>query len=67
MRFSILHISDLHRVLSDEINNRWLLDSVENDFSQFDKQTPIIMTPSLAIVSGDLVYGVRPGATDAVE
>jgi 3',5'-cyclic AMP phosphodiesterase CpdA len=67
MRFSILHISDLHRDLSDEINNKWLLDSLENDFAQFSQQTPIIIKPSLSIVSGDLVYGIKPGATDATE
>src|ERR1035441_5497083 len=61
MRFSILHISDLHRDLSDEINNRWLLDSLENDFNQFEKQTPTIPRPSLSIVSGDLIFGVKPG------
>jgi hypothetical protein len=64
MRFSILHISDLHRDLGDEINNRWLLDSLENDFDQFEKQTPKIISPSLSIVSGDLIYGVRPGTID---
>ena len=39
MRFSILHISDLHRDLTDEIDNRWLLDSLENDSRQFELQT----------------------------
>jgi len=65
MCFSILHISDLHRDLSDEINNRWLLDSLDADFRQFEFQTPAIQRPSLCIVSGDLVFGVRAGAPDA--
>ena len=67
MRFSILHISDLHRDLSDEINNKWLLDSLETDFHQFESQSPVIQQPSLCIVSGDLIYGVRADAADAQE
>lgn len=63
--FSILHISDLHRDLKDEIPNGWLLDSLELDFQQFDDQSPTIMRPNLCIVSGDLVYGVRPDKADA--
>lgn len=58
MRFSILHISDLHRDLSDEVSNKWLLDSLESDFDRFDEQIPRIMKPKLCIVSGDLVHGV---------
>ena len=65
MNFSLLHISDLHRDLNDEIGNDWLLDSLERDFSSFDKQNPKIVAPSIAIVSGDLVYGVQPGIPDA--
>jgi hypothetical protein len=67
MRFSILHISDLHRDLSDEINNKWLLDSLETDFQQFQSQSPIIQQPSLCIVSGDLIYGASAGAVHAQE
>ena len=61
MKFSLLHISDLHRDLTDEIGNNWLLDSLERDFGFFEKQDPKILTPSIAVVSGDLVYGVKPG------
>lgn len=61
MKFSILHISDLHRDLSDEIANEWLLDSLTRDFDQFDEQTPPIMRPTLCIVSGDLVHGTKDG------
>jgi hypothetical protein len=57
MRFSILHISDLHSDLTDEIDNKWLLDSLNNDFNQFEKQTPTIARPSLSIVSGDFIFG----------
>jgi len=65
MRFSILHISDLHRDLQDEINNTWLIDSLARDFERFVEQDPSIMKPSLCILSGDLVYGVKPNAGDA--
>ena len=58
MRFSILHISDLHRDLSDEVGNKWLLDSLERDFERFNEQNPKIMSPVLCVVSGDLVHGV---------
>jgi len=65
MRFSILHISDLHRDLSDEVQNEWLLDSLERDFEQFDGQVPSITRPTICVVSGDLVYGIRPDTKDA--
>jgi hypothetical protein len=65
MSFSILHVSDLHRDLRDEIGNNWLLDSLENDFRHFADQNPSIQLPSICIVSGDLIYGVRAGAADA--
>jgi 3',5'-cyclic AMP phosphodiesterase CpdA len=64
MQFSILHISDLHRDLTDEIDNKWLLDSLAKDFEQIARQTPKIAMPALAIVSGDLVHGIRPGLAD---
>lgn len=64
MQFSILHISDLHRDLSDEVSNNWLLDSLEKDFERFDKQIPKILRPTLCIVSGDLVYGARLDVED---
>ena len=64
MRFSALHISDLHRDLSDEVDNPWLLESLARDFEQFRGQDPEIMRPTLCIVSGDLVYGVKPNAAD---
>lgn len=67
MRFSVLHVSDLHRDLSDEVGNQWLLDSLDRDFARFNEQDPKIMRPTLCIVSGDLVYGVRPNADAARE
>jgi Calcineurin-like phosphoesterase len=41
-----------------------LLDSLEKDFNQFEKQTPPIAKPSLSIVSGDLIYGVKLGSAN---
>jgi 3',5'-cyclic AMP phosphodiesterase CpdA len=67
VRFSILHISDLHRDLSDEISNAWLLESLKKDFDQFERETPKIGKPMVAIVTGDLVYGVQPNAANADE
>jgi 3',5'-cyclic AMP phosphodiesterase CpdA len=64
MRFSILHISDLHRDPSDELDNSWLLQSLEQDVERYSRQDPQITRPALCIVSGDLVYGVKPNATD---
>jgi hypothetical protein len=64
MRFSILHLSDLHRDLSDEVDNRNLLDSLRRDFEQYSAQEPNILQPTICIVSGDLVYGVTANAAD---
>lgn len=67
MKFSVLHISDLHRDLYDEVANEWLLDSLGNDFNQFNAQVPTILQPSLCIVTGDLVQGVASGTKNADE
>lgn len=64
MRFAILHMSDLHRDLADEVDNASLLDSLERDLEQQAVQDPSILPPSLCVVSGDLVYGVRADAPD---
>src|SRR5216683_6964714 len=67
MRFSILHISDLHRDLTDEVGNPWLLESFAEDFEQFDLGDPAILLPTLCIVSGDLIYGVGPKSANAAD
>jgi DNA repair exonuclease SbcCD nuclease subunit len=67
VRFSILHVSDLHRDLSDEISNPWLLESLRKDVAQFERETPKIGHPSIAIVTGDLVYGASPDAADVAK
>jgi hypothetical protein len=65
MRFSILHISDLHRDLRNEVANEPLLDSLAREFERYGQEQPAIIRPSLCIISGDLVFGVRPGAGDS--
>jgi hypothetical protein len=67
MSFSILHISDLHRDLSDEVDNPWLLESLAKDFQQYRVNDPEILRPTLCIVSGDLIYGVGQNAANATE
>lgn len=60
MRFSILHISDLHRDLKDELANGPLLQSLLWDIERCRQQEPGIPPPALCIVSGDLIFGVSP-------
>ncbi|WP_085044104.1 metallophosphoesterase family protein [Ensifer aridi] len=60
MKFSILHISDLHQNLKDEILPEVLLDTIANDFERYSYGDPIIPLPDLCVVSGDIVYGVGP-------
>lgn len=67
MRYSILHISDLHRDLTDEIPNDWLIDSIERDLDVMAGEDPAPPRPSICVVSGDLVYGVPPTAPNAVQ
>ena len=63
MKFSILHISDLHRDLTNELGNAPLLESLVRDIDQrYAKNDPPILKPSVCIVSGDLVYGAKAGS-----
>lgn len=62
MRVAILHISDLHRDLHDEIETASLLDSLERDLSRHGSEAPPILGPALCVVSGDLIYGASPSA-----
>jgi hypothetical protein len=68
MRFSVLHISDLHRDLSNELGNAALLESLVRDVEQrYAKNEPSILKPALCIVSGDLVYGVKAGSSNGAD
>jgi hypothetical protein len=64
MRYSILHLSDLHRDLDDEVPNVWLLDSLVRDLKAVSQSEFAPPQPSLCLVSGDLVYGVSATAGD---
>ena len=65
MKFSILHISDLHRDLTNELGNAPLLESLVRDIEQrYAKNDLPILEASLCIVSGDLVYGAKAGSPE---
>jgi 3',5'-cyclic AMP phosphodiesterase CpdA len=54
MKFSILHISDLHRDLTNELGNAPLLESLFRDVEQrYSSNDPPISKPAICIVSGD--------------
>jgi hypothetical protein len=61
MRFSILHFSDLHQDTHNEIDSTSLVESLVRDFNKLESSNPPIVSPSLCVVSGDLVYGAKPG------
>lgn len=67
MTFSILHISDLHQNLKDEIPPEWLIDTLENDLKRYPRSEPQIPLPALCVISGDIVYGVAPDAMNAAD
>lgn len=57
-KVSILHISDLHRSRGGEISNSALLSSLVNDKDRYTQsENPIIKTPDIIIVSGDIIRG----------
>ena len=65
MNLSILHISDLHRDLSNSLRNSILLDSLKRDRDRYtSNETPCIRPPDLIIVSGDIIQGVKVGSSD---
>jgi predicted MPP superfamily phosphohydrolase len=63
---SILQISDLHRDPGNPIRNDALLSSLENDRARYTQtDDPIVRSPDIIIVSGDVIQGVSPGTPDA--
>jgi len=59
----VLHISDLHRDPANPIGNQPLVDSLVRDYEMYVKEeTPTIRPPDIIVVSGDLIYGVKPDA-----
>jgi hypothetical protein len=63
---SILHISDLHRDPENPIRNDALLGSLENDRARYTQtDDPVVRSPDIIMVSGDVIQGVLPGTSDA--
>ena len=62
---SILHVSDLHRDPKNEVKNKSLLLSLEQDRDRYRMETPRIPDPNLIVASGDIIHGVGYGAADA--
>src|SRR5262249_52787434 len=61
MKISILHISDLHRDPDNPISSDVLIDSLENDRRRYScEEDPVVRSPDLIIVSGDIIYGIKP-------
>jgi 3',5'-cyclic AMP phosphodiesterase CpdA len=58
-----LHISDLHRDSGSAITTDSLLESLRRDRERYTKHG--IPAPDLAVVSGDIVYGVTSDGPDA--
>ena len=62
--YTILHISDLHRMEGTSISNEELLSSLITDFQRSAQETPALTRPDAIVVSGDLVEGLRLGSTE---
>jgi hypothetical protein len=58
VKVTVMHISDLHRDPTQGIRNGPLLRSLVNDRNRYATGTPPLASPSLIVVSGDIVYGV---------
>ena len=59
----ILHLSDLHRDRAEPTSNVMLIDSLERDRDQYTgSESPTITAPSLVVVSGDIIQGLKHGA-----
>lgn len=63
MTVTIMHISDLHRDSGSQITTTALLNSLGRDCARY-MDTEGVPGPDLAVVSGDIIYGVRGGEKD---
>ena len=65
-RFSILHISDLHRSIANHISNDEIINSLMEDIDTCAKEgTP---KPSFVVVSGDIILGsTQPQEDKAID
>jgi hypothetical protein len=61
--YTILHISDLHRMGGTSVTNEELLSGLVADFQRSSRETPALTHPDAIVVSGDLVEGLRLGST----
>lgn len=59
--FCILHISDLHRSITDPISNAELISALVSDRDCYVREDPPIARPQAIIVSGDIIQGVGIG------
>jgi hypothetical protein len=59
--FCILHITDLHRAVSDPISNAELISALVSDRERYKHEDPPIAEPQAIIVSGDIIQGVGVG------
>ncbi len=62
---TILHISDLHRDTGTKLTTSSLLESLRLDRDRYVSEG--IMSPDLAVVSGDIVYGVTSNDANSDE
>jgi len=60
LRYSILHLSDLHRDPKNEVDNSPLFESLARDLRHFGDEEPDIVSPTICVVCGDLVFGIKP-------
>lgn len=61
---SILHISDLHRSHDEPVDNDSLVSALLADRDRYMVETPIVPSPDVVIVSGDLIQGAPIGHPD---
>lgn len=64
MTVTVLHISDLHRDAGSAITSETLLESLRLDRERYTSDGGV-QAPDLAIVSGDIVYGVKADSPDS--
>ena len=62
--YTILHISDLHRMEGTSVSNEELLSSLITDFQRSARESPALTRPDAIVVSGDLVEGLRLRSTE---
>lgn len=64
MGATILHISDLHRDSQSGISTQTLIESLRLDHERY-RAAGVAPSPDIAVVSGDIVFGVKDRDSDA--